>query len=104
MATKIEPLAWVILRKDKCMKLVQIRPKQKEYIAKVQFSFDGAIGHHFGTSFDIVKGQLVKMDPKMLESVVGNVGCKRWIVLCANETISTEVDRRQGCLIHQSVV
>ena len=70
MASKIEVQAWVILRKDKHMKLVQIKPRQREFIAKVQFSFDGAIGQHFGTNFEIVKGQLTKVDPaKLLENV-----------------------------------
>ena len=78
MASKIELHSWVILRKDKHMKLVQIRPRQKEYIAKVQFSFDGAIGNHFGTSFEIVKGQLSKVEPaKLLENVAGTLKCSR---------------------------
>ena len=72
MASKIEAHSWVILRKDKHMKLIQIRPRQKEYIAKVQFTFEGAIGYHFGTSFEIVKGKLNKVDPvKLLENVAG---------------------------------
>ena len=78
MASKIELHSWVILRKDKHMKLVQIRPRQKEYIAKVQFSFDGAIGNHFGTSFEIVRGQLSKVEPaKLLENVAGTLKYSR---------------------------
>lgn len=70
MASKIEAHSWVIVRKDKHMKLVQIRPGQKEYIGKVQFTFNGAIGYYFGTSFEIVKGKLNKVDPvKLLENV-----------------------------------
>jgi len=66
MAEKIENHCWVIIRRDKHMKLVKIRPRQKEHMAKTPFFFDGALGHHFGSSFEIVKNRLIRIDPKTL--------------------------------------
>ncbi|XP_014671633.1 PREDICTED: tRNA (adenine(58)-N(1))-methyltransferase non-catalytic subunit TRM6-like [Priapulus caudatus] len=51
----------VILKKDDCIRLFQVQSKRTIVIEKFKFMLDGAIGHPYGTTFDVKDGRLLKV-------------------------------------------
>ncbi|XP_074658928.1 tRNA (adenine(58)-N(1))-methyltransferase non-catalytic subunit TRM6-like [Tubulanus polymorphus] len=51
---------WVIVKKDDNLKVLKIRSERPVWMEKMKFVFDGAVGHSYGTKFEVGNGALVK--------------------------------------------
>ncbi|KAK3583315.1 hypothetical protein CHS0354_038925 [Potamilus streckersoni] len=51
----------VLIKKGENIKIFRVKKGRDIFMDNTKFSLDGAIGHPFGTTFDVVKGTLVKV-------------------------------------------
>ncbi|XP_062576198.1 tRNA (adenine(58)-N(1))-methyltransferase non-catalytic subunit TRM6-like isoform X2 [Saccostrea cucullata] len=60
----------VILKKGKTVRVFQIRKKRDIWLDKMKFTLDGAIGHVYGSNFEVKSGQMHKIQKTFKESEV----------------------------------
>ncbi|XP_064622483.1 tRNA (adenine(58)-N(1))-methyltransferase non-catalytic subunit TRM6-like [Lineus longissimus] len=54
----------VIVKKDENLRVFTVREKRQVFMEKVKFTFTGAIGHPYGSMFEVKDFQLVKVEPE----------------------------------------
>ncbi|CAH1791433.1 unnamed protein product [Owenia fusiformis] len=68
MQNSIKEGDFVIFKKENILKAIQIRKNRTMFLEKMKFKLDGAIGHPYGTMFEVCNMKLVKVERKILNT------------------------------------